>query len=93
MTQQNKYRYFCDAGHGWLEVPRTEVEASGISVTPYSYYDPQTDMVYLEEDVDLIAFSKASGKTLSDIGQHVFSSKPRQLPSYERSSDNVQDAA
>lgn len=82
MIQQNKYRFFEDGGHAWLEVPRNEVEASGIIVTPYSYYDPQTDMAYLEEDVDLIAFFKASGRTLSDIGRHIHSSKPRQLLPY-----------
>jgi hypothetical protein len=60
-------------------VPKADVKASGITVTPYSYYDPKTDMVYLEEDVDLIAFLNATGKTLSDIGRHIYSSMPRKL--------------
>lgn len=54
------YRFFSDAGHGWLEVPREEVEASGAKVSAYSYYDPDTDMVYLEEDRDAWTFLDAT---------------------------------
>jgi hypothetical protein len=79
MTQQSKYRYYYDDGHGWLEVPNADVKASAITVTPYSYYDPKSDMAYLEEDVDLIAFLQATGKTLSDICTHIHSSMPRKL--------------
>jgi hypothetical protein len=51
------------------EVPRSEVEASGISVSSYSYYDPTTDMVYLEEDCDATAFIRATGITDNDISE------------------------
>ena len=83
MTQQSKYNYYADAEHAWLEVPRSEVEASGISVTPYSYYDPETDMVYLEEDVDMMNFMKATGITLASI-RMLNDFSPRKLPLYEK---------
>lgn len=37
------YRLFFDSGHGWLEVPRAEVVASGAKVSKSSHYDPQTE--------------------------------------------------
>ncbi len=79
MRQQSKYHFFYDSGHGWLEVPNADVKESGITVTSYSYYNPKTDMMYLEEDVDLIAFLNATGKTISDICTHIHSSMPRKL--------------
>jgi hypothetical protein len=80
MRQQNKYRFYYDDGHGWLEVPNVDVKASGITVTPYSYYNPKTDMVYLEEDEDMPNFLEAIGKGVTSIGSHVNSSMPRELP-------------
>jgi len=46
-----------DSGHGWLEVPKKEVEALGVKLSRYSYQD--ADNFYLEEDCDLGAFLKA----------------------------------
>lgn len=59
------YIYHYDAGHGWLEVPISEVEESGIEVSGYSYR--KGDKAYLEEDLDAPTFMIKKGVTLSDI--------------------------
>jgi hypothetical protein len=56
-----KFRFISDPGHGWLEVPRATVEASGFTPSSYSYYDPKTELVYLEEDCDAPGYLKAAG--------------------------------
>ena len=56
MSNPTKYRFITDCAHGWLEVPRAKVEASGYHPSPYSYHDPKTDMYYLEEDLDILGF-------------------------------------
>ena len=76
------YRFFADSGHGWLEVPRAEVVASGAKISTYSYYDPLTDMAYLEEDCDAPAFLKAVGKHWDSAGRTLYSSAPRRFPRY-----------
>ena len=79
-----RYRFFEDPGHGWLEVPRAEVLASGADITPYSYYDPVTDMAYLEEDCDAPRFLKATGRDWSSLPViEVASSMPRDLQPYD----------
>jgi hypothetical protein len=50
-------KFHTDSGHGWLEVPKKEVEALGVKLSRYSYQD--ADNFYLEEDCDLRAFLKA----------------------------------
>jgi hypothetical protein len=82
LTGNRKYRFFEDPGHGWLEVPRADVVASGVNISRYSYYDPATDRAYLEEDCDAQAFMKAAGLDSSAVGETVQSSKPRRLPFY-----------
>ena len=85
MTQLDKYRFLWDAGHAWLEVPRAEVAASSATISSYSYYNPKTDMVYLEEDCDMLSFLKAVGKDHTwrkYVSTTIHSSKPRRLPSY-----------
>lgn len=82
--QAARYRFFEDPGHGWLEVPRAEVVASGAKISTYSYYDPATDMAYLEEDCDALAFLKAIGLDSRYVpADTVYSSMPRQLPAYD----------
>lgn len=92
MQQQNKpqpasggskYRFFADPGHGWLEVPRREVMASGAKISGYSYYDPVTDMAYLEEDCDIPAFLAAAGLGREVPTVTVASSMPRRLAAYD----------
>ena len=77
------YRFFDDDGHGWLEVPRAEVIASGAEISGYSYYDPVTDMAYLEEDCDLWSFVAASGMVPGKGWKRVYSSMARTLPAYD----------
>jgi hypothetical protein len=83
-SEDGAYRFFEDAGHGWLEVPRREVVASGANISRYSYYDPKTDMVYLEEDCDAISFLEASGKGLNWPTTTMRNSMPRRLPAYKQ---------
>ncbi len=85
---KSKYRFFEDAGHGWLEVPRAEVAASGAGITPYSYYDSETDMVYLEEDGDMWSFLRAVGKDDSHISSTVYGLLPCLLPPYSDEEPN-----
>ena len=53
------YRFITDPGHGWLEVPRAELDALGIAnqISAYSYQ--RDDMTYLEEDCDFAVFHRA----------------------------------
>jgi hypothetical protein len=82
--QVRRYRFFTDSGHGWLEVSRREVVASGADISAYSYYDPVTDMAYLEEDCDALAFLKASGRDWSSLPVlEVNSFMPRRLSAYD----------
>jgi hypothetical protein len=50
------YILHTDAGHGWLEVEKEELEMSGAAphITGFSYRDGNT--FYLEEDYDLCFF-------------------------------------
>ncbi len=59
-----KYRFIEDPGHGWLEVPRAEIEALGIAdkISTCSY-ESTNGMVYLEEDCDMGVFCRAKGWT------------------------------
>jgi hypothetical protein len=54
-----RYTFHVDPGHGWLEVPRREVEALGLSqrISDCSYQEGER--VYLEEDVDAYRFIEA----------------------------------
>ena len=62
MKPQTSYRYIQDSGHGWIEVPRTELDALEIGhrVSLYSYQ--LGPWCYLEEDVDapLWTFARAA---------------------------------
>ncbi len=53
------YKFYADAGHGWLAVKTSELHELGIfsDITLYSYVKGQT--TYLEEDYDMYLFSKA----------------------------------
>ena len=62
-----KYRFITDAGHGWLEVPRTELEALHIAGEVSSYSYQHGELVYLEEDCDATLFWDAKGLTRADI--------------------------
>jgi hypothetical protein len=53
------YKFHTDAGHGWLEVSREELELLGIEheISRYSYQ--AGGIVYLEEDCDANTFINA----------------------------------
>lgn len=55
------YKFYSDAGHGWLAVKRSELIDLGLigKISHYSYQRGQT--VYLEEDCDLQLFAQAKG--------------------------------
>ena len=62
-------RFIVDPGHGWLEVPTADVEASGYQPSRYSRVSdalvtsPETAgcYTYLEEDCDVAGFVQALG--------------------------------
>jgi hypothetical protein len=69
-----KLTFHCDRGHGWLEVPREDIDALGLAdqISAYSYAMASTHqragMVYLEEDCDASLYldaAKAAGYTLN----------------------------
>lgn len=53
--------FISDAGHGWLQVLPNEIRALGLEdqISEYSYYNPETNLVYLEEDCDAPLFLNA----------------------------------
>ena len=57
------YKFYSDAGHGWLAVKRAELVELGLAdkISGYSYQRGQT--VYLEEDSDMSKFCLAKGWT------------------------------
>lgn len=44
--------------HGYLVVHRNLVHATGVKVSQYSYYNPNTQLYFLEEDCDATAVLK-----------------------------------
>lgn len=46
--------------HGFLQVSRFDVEGSGYKPSRFSFIDPETDRMYLEEDCDAPGFLKAA---------------------------------
>ena len=51
------YTLHTDPGHGWLQVPITEVQRLGLKISSYSYRTPE--FAYLEEDCDYSAWANA----------------------------------
>jgi hypothetical protein len=62
------YMFHTDPGHGWLQVPLSEVKALHIEVSRYSYRDDK--FAYLEEDCDAPKFMKAMGEEVAYIEKH-----------------------
>ena len=54
-----QYTFHSDPGHGWLEVPKSELVRLGVAdkISTYSYQNG--GMVYLEEDCDAGVFIEA----------------------------------
>ncbi len=59
METARQYKFYHDAGHGWLEVPESEIEWLGIQdkITDFSYR--HNGLAYLEEDCDAGTFVNA----------------------------------
>jgi hypothetical protein len=53
------YTFHTDPGHGWLEVPMTDIDRLGLAskISRYSYRKGET--AYLEEDCDASLFVEA----------------------------------
>ncbi len=77
-------RFYSDGGHGWLEVPTADVNASGYRPSQYSYrhdtYTPEVSgqvstllnsYTYLEEDCDVRGFIEATGIAPADVVDYI----------------------
>ncbi len=55
----NRYTFYEDGGHGWLEVNRADLVELNIAtkISPFSYQ--KGNMVYVEEDCDVPEFVRA----------------------------------
>lgn len=53
------YQFISDDGHGWLGVPSDALRGIGDRITVFSYYEPDTGTVWLEEDCDVATFIRA----------------------------------
>jgi hypothetical protein len=80
-----KLTFHCDRGHGWLEVPREDIDALGLAdqISAYSYAMASTHkragMVYLEEDCDASRYldaAKAAGYTLQIVEKYTDGDSP-----------------
>ena len=62
------FGFVADAGHGWLKVLRNEIDDLGIAkdISSFSYVNPHTGEVYLEEDCDMPRFLEAYKKKYGD---------------------------
>ena len=63
------YIFHEDPGHGWLEVPVSELLELGIinQISEFSYLSLDRKTAYLEEDCDLAVFFNAKKETDSPI--------------------------
>jgi hypothetical protein len=80
------YTFYEDPGHGWLEVPVSELVDLAISgeITPYSYL--KAGMAYLEEDCDLSTFVRAKAARNQVVfyrGVHQDNTPIRHFDSYQ----------
>ena len=82
------YRFIEDPGHGWLEVPRSELRELGIlgSISPYSFQ--AGEMVYLEEDCDAPRFLDAYKAAHGEAPDYeMFNEDPTEIRSFARFSN------
>ena len=66
-----EYTYHTDPGHGWIEVPLSELRRLKLKPSPYSYKKGQ--LAYLEEDCDASAWTaakRAAGEPFQLVTQH-----------------------
>jgi hypothetical protein len=55
------FTIYTDPGHGWLEVPRELLHELGIADEISRYSRQRLNRVFLEEDSDLMRFTRAMG--------------------------------
>ncbi|MBU2857621.1 DUF1738 domain-containing protein [Acidithiobacillus ferrooxidans] len=85
-----RYTFHADAGHGWLEVPRSDIQALDIDglISVASYQ--KGSRVFLEEDRDALLFHHALGKALGrdlkaeDFSREVFDGDESPIRGYDR---------
>lgn len=55
------FKFYSDAGHGWLAVKKSLLEQMGIMplITSFSYQSKSGSTIYLEEDADASRFINA----------------------------------
>ena len=78
-----------DAGHGWLEVTFEDLIDLDIQnkISNFSYIDSNKNLIYLEEDVDMVLFLKSYkekyNKGLAYVVDNNYEINPiRELASY-----------
>ena len=59
---ERTFKFYADPGHAWLEVTRQELRAAGVAaeISKFSYADPVSNKVYLEEDSDMGIFLRGA---------------------------------
>lgn len=67
-----EYTFHSDAGHGWLEVHKDELDLFGIADKVSSYSYVRGDKVYLEEDCDAALFINAVENKGIKFSYHTF---------------------
>ena len=91
MFTQSEIRFVFhgDPGHAWLEVPLSLIKEYGLEkdISPYSYVNEKSRMVFLEEDSDMPKFLKAFQREtglIPDLFDNYTKSdsRVRQLPRY-----------
>lgn len=80
------FTYYQDPGHGWLQVPRSLLHDLGIAEDISECSRQRLDDVFLEEDSDLLRFTRAMGAMGREFKvfevHHNGDSFVRALPSY-----------
>ena len=79
------YQYLQGSGHGWLEVPMTEIKNLGLTqkISAYSYR--KGDSAFLEEDCDMSLFIKAMNATGQEFNfNEVHTNYDSQVRNYSR---------
>lgn len=83
------YYWVSDPGHGWLVVPRADVQASGAEISSYSFLSRDGRTAYLEEDADAPAFAVAAGIDGRDLPERQVAHFDRSLPAYTAASPSA----
>lgn len=71
-------RFHVDPGHGWLEVPASEVKRLGLEtiISGFSHRSPDGATWYLEEDCDMTIFLAALARDLKTTVDDVLKGQP-----------------